>query len=53
MSLFISYFTLDLLLEAGVLLVPIKLIMMAYGNNQNYREVKNDLNEIKQLLKNE
>ena len=50
-ALFIKGFTHELLLEAGVLLVSIKLIMMAYRNNLNYEELKNELHEIKTLLK--
>ena len=41
-----------LLLVAGVLLVSIKLIMMAYRNSINYEDVKKELNEIKQLIRN-
>jgi cobalamin biosynthesis protein CobD/CbiB len=50
-ALFVKGFTHDLLLEAGVLMVSIKLIMMAYRNNLNYDELKKELREIKQLLK--
>jgi hypothetical protein len=50
-ALFAKGFTHDLLLEAGVLMVSIKLIMMAYRNNLNYDELKKELREIKQLLK--
>ena len=50
-ALFVKGFTHELLLEAGVLLVSIKLIMMAYRNSLNYDELKKELNEIKQLLK--
>ena len=50
-ALFIKGFTHELLLEAGVLLVSIKLIMMAYRNSLNYEELKNELHEIKTLLK--
>jgi len=49
-ALFIKGFTRDLLLEAGVLLVSIKLIMMAYKNNQNYNLIKQELNELKKML---
>lgn len=50
-ALFVTGFTHDLLLEAGVLLVSIKLIMMAYRNSINYKDVKKELNEIKQLIR--
>ena len=50
-ALFVKGFTHGLLLEAGVLLVSIKLIMMAYKNSVNYKDVKRELNEIKQLLR--
>jgi hypothetical protein len=50
-ALFVKGFTHDILLEAGVLMVSIKLIMMAYRNNLNYDELKKELREIKQLLK--
>ncbi len=49
-ALFVKGFTHDLLLEAGVLLVSIKLIMMAYNNSLNYNDVKKELKEIKKLL---
>jgi hypothetical protein len=50
-ALFVKGFTHDLLLEAGVLMVSIKLIMMAYRSNLNNNELKKELYEIKQLLK--
>jgi hypothetical protein len=50
-ALFVKGFTNGLLLEAGVLLVSIKLIMMAYRNSLNYEELKKELHEIKALLK--
>jgi len=50
-ALFVKGFTHNLLLEAGVLLVSIKLILMAYRNSINYSDIKKDLNDIKQLLK--
>jgi len=49
-ALFIKGFTRDLLLEAGVLLVSIKLIMMAFKNNQNYNVIKQELDELKKML---
>lgn len=50
-ALFVKGFTHGLLLEAGVLMVSIKLIIMAYRNSLNYKELKKDLHEIKILLK--
>ena len=50
-ALFVKGFTHGLLLEAGILLVSIKLIMMAYRNNINYEELKKELSEIKQLIR--
>ena len=49
-ALFVKGFTNALLLEAGVLLVSIKLIMMAYRNSVNYSDLKKELNEIRRLL---
>jgi len=50
-ALFVKGFTHGLLLEAGVLMVSVKLIMMAYRNSINYEELKKELHEIKTLLK--
>jgi hypothetical protein len=50
-ALFVKGFTHGLLLEAGVLMVSIKLIMMAYRNSLNYEELKKELQDIKRLLK--
>jgi len=49
-ALFVKGFTNALLLEAGVLLVSIKLIMMAYRNSLNYSDLKKELHVIRQLL---
>lgn len=49
-ALFVKGFTHELLLEAGVLLVSIKLIMMAYKNSLNYEELTKELHEIKKLI---
>jgi len=49
-ALFIKGMTHDLLLEAGVLLVSIKLIMMNYKNTLSNKEILNDLEEIKKAL---
>jgi hypothetical protein len=50
-ALFVKGFTHDLLLEAGVLLVSIKLIMMSYKNKASFHDLKQDLIEIKKILK--
>jgi hypothetical protein len=52
-ALFVKGFTHGLLLEAGVLMVSIKLIMMGYKNSLNYDELKKELHDIKTLLKEE
>lgn len=50
-ALFVKGFTHQLLIEAGVLLVSVKIILMSYKNIRNFEELKNDLTEIKELLK--
>ena len=50
-ALFTKGFTHDLLLEAGVFLVSVKLILMAYRNNANNRILSKELAEIKQYLR--
>ncbi len=50
-ALFVKGFTHDLLLEAGVLLVSVKLILMAYKNGAGFHDLKQDLREIKGILK--
>jgi len=52
MALFFTGFTHDLLLEAGVFLVSVKLIMMAYKASVSSKNVQRELEEIKDLLKN-
>jgi len=49
-ALFQKGLTKDLLLEAGVLLVSIKLILMAYKTGTQYLDLKKDLDEIKKML---
>ncbi|UCD30822.1 MAG: hypothetical protein JSW04_09620 [Desulfobacterales bacterium] len=49
-ALFTKGFTHDLLLEAGVLLVSIKLIQMGYKSSLNIKSVENELKAIKGLL---
>ena len=49
-ALFTTGFTHDLLLEAGVFLVSIKLIQMAYKNSVNSKVIARELRDIKDLL---
>lgn len=49
-ALFVKGITHDLLLEAGVLLVSIKIIMMHYKNVLSNRTMLKELDEIKQTL---
>lgn len=49
-ALFTKGFTHDLLLEAGVLLVSIKIIMMNYKNTILNNSIMNELDEIKKIL---
>ena len=51
MALFAKGFTHDLLLEAGVFLVSVKLILMAFKNSNNVKIFQKELQEIKELLK--
>jgi len=51
MALFTKGFTHDLLLEAGVFLVSVKLILMAFKNSNNVKIFQKELQEIKELLK--
>jgi len=50
LALFTKGFTHDLLLEAGVFLVSVKLIIMAYRNNVNNQMMARELLEIKTYL---
>lgn len=52
-ALFQKGLTKDILLEAGVLLVSVKLILMAYKTGLQYLDLKKDINEIKKLLNQE
>ncbi len=47
MALFTKGFTHDLLLEAGVFLVSVKLILMAYNNRVISKKIIEELDEIK------
>jgi hypothetical protein len=49
-ALFVKGFTHDLLLEAGVLLVSIKLILMNYKSKESNQVLLEKLNEMKQTL---
>jgi len=51
MSLFFTGLTHDLLLEAGVFLVSVKLIIMAYKESVSSKNIQRELEEIKDLLK--
>jgi hypothetical protein len=50
LALFTKGFTQDLLLEAGIFLVSVKLIMMAYLNSVYIKSIENELKEIKGLI---
>ena len=49
-ALFTKGFTHTLLLEAGVFLVSVKLILMAYKNSIMSKEITKDLQEIKKMI---
>lgn len=49
-ALFVKGFTKDLLIEAGVLLVSIKLILMNHKNALTNKRVLEELDTIKKLL---
>ena len=49
-ALFVNGFTHDVLLEAGVFLVSVKLILMAKENSATESRIENQLNEIKEML---
>lgn len=51
-ALFVKGMTQDLLLEAGVFLVSVKLIIMAYKSSVAVKGIKEELNEIKAMLAN-
>ena len=50
MALFFTGLTHDILLEAGVFLVSVKLIIMAYKANLSSERIYRELDEIKNLL---
>jgi hypothetical protein len=49
-ALFTTGFTKDLLLEAGVLLVSVKIILMSTANRDSNREIIKKMNEINEKL---
>jgi len=52
MALFFTGLSHDILLEAGVFLVSFKLIVMAYKASVTSKDIHHELEEIKNLLKN-
>ena len=50
LALFTKGLTHDILLEAGVLLVSVKVIMMGYKTGLFYKNIQKDLNYIKAIL---
>ena len=49
-ALFVKGFTQDLLLEAGVFLVSVKLIVMAYRTSRRANEIIREIREIKDAI---
>jgi Flp pilus assembly protein TadB len=49
-ALFEKGFTHDLLLEAGVFLVSVKLIIMSYRSNLATRDIRKQLDEIEEAI---
>jgi hypothetical protein len=49
-ALFVKGFTHALLLEAGVFLVSVKVIMMAYQNNMHTNKIIREIREIKDAI---
>ena len=50
-ALFVKGFTHDLLLEAGVFLVSVKLIISQYKSSIQVRTIRQDLAEVKEMTK--
>lgn len=50
MALFFKGITHDLLLEAGIFLVSVKLVIMSYKNNEFTKHLDDELHEIKDIL---
>lgn len=51
MALFYKGMTHELLLEAGIFLVSVKLIMMSYKNSVFINDLQNELREIKESIR--
>lgn len=51
LALFFTGLTHDILLEAGVFLVSVKLIIMAYKTSKTSIKIELELQEIKEILK--
>jgi hypothetical protein len=51
LALLFTGFTHDILLEAGVFLVSVKLIIMAYKANMSSSKIELELKEIKKIIK--
>jgi len=49
-ALFVTGFTKNLLLEAGVFLVSMKIILMSYKNSMTEEKILKELKEIKEKL---
>jgi hypothetical protein len=49
-ALFVKGFTHDLLLEAGVFLVSVKVIMMAYKISMHANEIMREIKELKDAI---
>ncbi len=49
-ALFSTGFTHDIFLEAGVFLISVKLIHLAYKNSVNAKDIAKELQDIKKLL---
>jgi hypothetical protein len=49
-ALFVKGFTHDLLLEAGVFLVSVKVIMMAYMNSMHANEIMREIKALKEAM---
>ena len=50
LALFTKGLTHDLFLEAGVFLVSVKIILLAYNNGRDLKKISTELREIKALL---
>ena len=50
LALFTKGLTHDLFLEAGVFLVSVKIILLAYNNGRDLKKISRELREIKALL---